>query len=224
MLEITDEILSAYADGDLTKEEWEAVEAALRESPELRSRLTDLTELGVLAAGLETEPSLPRQDLWPGIRERVFAPPWWRRALNGLGLGGAFSGGFEFSFGQAAFSAVAVSGALVLGLVIGPMAQRLGSSGRPETSAAVMAARDAYRSAIQELEGRALADGAKLPLETREILEESLAEVDAAILRAESALLDAPEDVFAHRMLMDLYDEKIRVLQASLSRSEEETG
>ncbi|MEL6189205.1 MAG: hypothetical protein AAFU79_31675 [Myxococcota bacterium] len=215
MLEITDEMLSAYVEGDLTETEWERVEAKLQASPELQARLSEITEIAALAASLEEEPSLPRRDLWPGIQERVFAPPWWRRALDALDPGS----------GRAGFSmAAAVAGALVVGIFIGPMAQeRFG--GRPQAEpTAVMAARDAYRSAIHNLEARAIADAAKLPPETREILERSLAEVDAAIQRAESALSEAPEDVFAHRMLMDLYDEKIRVLEASVARSEEETG
>lgn len=213
MPELDDEMLSAFVDGDLSDDEMRTVDRLIESSPELQAQLRGFEELQSLAAGLSDglEAEAPMPDLWPSIRDEVLAEPWYRRwwpkdSTPWLGK----------------FAYVPAMVALVLGLVAGPSV-RDGLFGPTSAEpASVAQARVTYRMAIAELEAQARADVAKLSPETRAILQASLAEVDQAIARAEAALREAPEDMFAHRMLVDLYDEKIRVLKASTVTDEEE--
>lgn len=211
---IPDEQLSAYVDGDLAPDERAEVEAALARSPELSERRRELETIRSLAGQL-TEAS-PSRDLWPGIRQAVFRPPWWVRARDAAHSWLTGRGPLQVGLGLAA------GVALVWGLNLGPTERAPVELAGAPTS--VRAARASYRAAIAELAARAETRAEQLTPEARAALEHSLAVVDEAIARAEQALSGAPGDALAHRMVLDLYDQKLRVLQAAIDWTEEREG
>lgn len=189
MVDVNAEQLSAYADGDLSQAERLEFEKELEARVELRQELDELHALKALARSFELAP--PARDLWPQIREQIEAPPWYRQVLRWAPALGA--------------------AALAAGLAVAMVPRPKDPSGeRPNVSAA----RAAYEAAIDDVTDRSLAQTEKLPEATRVALLDSLRQVDEAIAKAEMAIRDAPNDMFAHTMLLSLYDEKLRVLQA----------
>lgn len=201
----SDETLSAYVDGDLDPAKAAEVRAAEASAPELADRVEAIRQMKQAAPELVGEP--PR-DLWPEIRRQLRksarSEPWWKAWLEPRRVG------------WVAAPMVAMAAWM---MVVLPEAE-------PEdpAEAALAQARTLYKSAITELEAQVDERMAKLDPETRSELAQSLKVVDDAIARAEAVLEGPSRDAYAHHMVQDLYEEKVRVLRSVLSLTAEDEG
>lgn len=195
------EILSAYIEGDLSVEETKKVELALQGSETLRAELEELREMTQTLKGMGTTEL--RRDLWPSVATALKREPWWKFWLR-------FDFGYVLKNGGGVLAGAAACLALMTVLQKGPDS---------EATVGLAAARETYQQAILELEEQGGEHLKQLSPKVREALGQSMVEVDRAILEAETALREAPHDMFAHRMTLALYDEKIRILKAAQTQS-----
>ncbi|MFO0725128.1 MAG: zf-HC2 domain-containing protein [Myxococcota bacterium] len=155
-------------------------------------------ELAALRALSQDLPALQVRspDLWPKIREGVEARGW-RRWLSEPRLAWGTSG---------LFAAATLSLLLVL-------------FGRPTPSPKdeLETTRVAYLAAIARLEGQAVTARSELPVNVRRKVADSLAAVDSAIADCEQMLEQNRADPESQKMLLALYEEKIRVLDATIA-------
>ena len=114
-----------------------------------------------------------------------------------------------------AWSAVPVGAAMVL-LVWGWW---LRPPPEPTLDQQLASARATYVAAIGRLTEASSEAVEALKPETRTQLVHGLEVVERAIRDAEQALSDAPEDPFAHEVLLSLYEEKVRILSLTLETS-----
>ena len=77
--------------------------------------------------------------------------------------------------------------------------------------------RTAYLAAIARLEAEAVTARSELPANVRRKVGDSLAAVDSAIAECEQALAENRADPESQKMLVALYEEKIRVLDATIA-------
>lgn len=198
------ERLSAYVDGDLDADDAADVERLLRESEEARTEVDELRRMKAVARD-STEG--PRTDLWPAIVEELQREPI---AANDSGR-------------RTLLTITAIAAALLLAFY-------LGRSQTPEPAVANVApaplseqlagARAAYGAAIDRLLEESEQAAERLSPETRAQLAQSLATVDRAIRETEAAMKAAPEDPFGHETLLALYEEKVRILDATITTAE----
>ena len=192
MMHLEPETLSQLVERDLEGPSLSAAEAHLRDCASCRS------ELGALQSLRAELPSLQVQspDLWPKIRDSLETPGW-RRWFSEVRL----------AWGSAALLG-AVSIALGLALL-----------GRPATSAKdeLEKTRTAYLAAISRLEAEAVTARSELPPGVRRKVSDSLSAVDNAIAECEQALAENRADPESQKMLVALYEEKIRVLDATIA-------
>jgi anti-sigma factor RsiW len=196
------EALSAWVEGDLSAAERARVEAHLDGCASCRAELEALRRTILLSAELGDAP--PARDLWPAIDRALDRPEGWLSRLFGAG-------------GASAIVPWAIAGALAAAWVV--VLLRSPSAPSPSSRAAgepagVVEARKAYASAIARLELAARGSEAALPDEVRRRLARNLAEVDRAIGECEALLLVHPDDVDGQQLLLAMYDEKVRVLDA----------
>ncbi|MCC7382424.1 MAG: zf-HC2 domain-containing protein [Deltaproteobacteria bacterium] len=199
------ETLSAHLDGDLDAASGAEAEAHLGACAECAERFRELGTLKALA--LAEEPQAPEPDLWPAIARAVARPAplsgltaWLRSPAAGWAAAAAMAGLAILALARPAPEVVIRSAP----------APVFASDGELE------AARISYLRAIERLEPVAAASGQRLPAPTRAKLLASLELVDREIAECERLLSEAPEDPLGQEALLALYDEKVRVLRASI--------
>lgn len=195
------ESLSAHLDGDLPTPDAQRAAAHLGECAACRGWVRELEEMRALTAHRELAPPVP--DLWPRIRAELAEAPAVRGAwLRGPSLGTWLRGP------RLAWSVAALMAVLALASWLRPA---------PDPYAPVRAS---YLAQIARLTPGARAAQARLPERSRQEIVASLEIVDRAIADCERALAGAPGDPFGEEALLALYDEKIRVLNASIASIE----
>lgn len=192
MTHLEPETLSQLVDRELDAPTASAAEAHLAECPSCRAELSALQSLSSELPSLQAQ----SPDLWPAIRAGL-EPRGWRRWFSELRLAWASAGLLG-----------AVSIALALALL-----------GRPAASAKdeLEKTRTAYLAAIARLEAEAVTARSELPANVRRKVGDSLAAVDSAIAECEQALAENRADPESQKMLVALYEEKIRVLDATIA-------
>jgi anti-sigma factor RsiW len=210
--------LSDYLDGDLTPEEFAAMESALAADPELRAAMEEIRAVKQAAASLPHRE--PGTDLWPGIRARIeaagpvatFDLEAERRTRRRISLSVP-------QFAAAAVALVCVGSASAW-LALGPrqvaQPEDVTSPDRQAevvASPAMASAEASYETAIRDLEEQLRQGRDRLDPSTVEALERSLDTIDRAIARAQEALEADPASVYLNRHLAAARARKISVLQ-----------
>jgi hypothetical protein len=196
---ISDEELSAFIDGDLESSRAQEIQSHLdgcqdcaRAAEELRKLCSDLSGL----ADVE-----PRRDLWPAVQRARSRPPavsWWRR----------------FWMVPAA-AVVGAAAALLVVFVLGrPVDGDIaGKPGSPLTALqAVAKAEVEYKNAIDSLQAAVKTTRPGWSPETRTVVEQGLAQMDATIERCREALKHNREDPQAQEALLAAYQYKVDFL------------
>jgi anti-sigma factor RsiW len=209
------EQLSAYLDGDLAGEDLARAEAHLAGCAECRTELEGLRRLVRRAAALDDRP--PERDLWAGIARQIATPgtadviPFAPRARR-----------FAFTMPQLAAAAVVIM-ALSAGAAMllqprsgaGPVA----AAPRPVVVSTVMHPGDAtvasYDSVIGDMEHLLDSHRSRLDTATVRIVEESLHEIDTAILQARAALAKDPNNRYLNGHLQRSLDRKLDLLRTA---------
>jgi hypothetical protein len=215
--------LSAYADGELTADERDALEHHLEGCAECRELLAGLRRVVARARALDDRN--PTTDLWPGIAERIGAtgavpvrrlarPP--RRyvfslpqlAAAGIALAVA-SGGSAWLLRPAGTGSVAVQPPPVPPAPPAP-------PGMPVANAGVRGA-GSYDAAVADLE-RILQDGrGRLDSTTVRVLEQNLAVIDAAIAQARRAVAADSANLYLNSHLAETMRRKLVLLRQAAS-------
>jgi hypothetical protein len=184
------EKISAFVDGDLDALERREIEQHLMGCSDCQVAAEELRAIKALAQ--QSAAVSPPEAMWSVIREAVGQKP---------------EGFFERRVPAWSLAGMALAAAVLLMI--------LGSSLlRPKDP--IERARRSYLSAIRELEGASGQATPKLPAKAQAKLVESLAVVDRAIAECERALVAAPGDPDGQEMLLSMYDEKVRILNASI--------
>lgn len=192
-----DEVLSALMDGDLDAAQRAPLDAHVSGCATCQQVMRELATLHQLAA--QDGRVQPARDLWLDIAPQLPRPSWnWRSLLQPLLLGGALAAALVL---------------VVLNLRPQPAVEH---TPRKDVMAELSRARGQYLDAITRLSVDAEAAMARVSDGDRKKLRDSLTLVDAAIGECEKALRSAPQDVETNQMLLALYDEKIRVLEAAV--------
>jgi len=209
------EQLSAYLDGDLTGEDLVSTEAHLAGCAECRAELEGLRRVVRRAAALDDRP--PERDLWAGIARQIATPstadviPFAPRTRR-----------FAFTMPQLAAAAVALmamsAGAAMLlqpRAVSGPAAAAPGSV----VITSVMHPGDeivaSYDSVITDMARLLDTHRSRLDTATVRIVEQSLREIDAAILQARTALAKDPNNRYLNGHLQRSLDRKLGLLRTA---------
>lgn len=202
--------LSEYLDGELTPGERVALEAHLATCRDCAATLADLRAVVDRAAALL--PRAPETDLWPGVAERIDAPPaavpFLTRSRRRI----------SFTLPQA------VAAGLALMVVSGGGVWVLNHGGRrteaplveaaPQTAVLPVSFADPhYDEAIADLQ-QTLQDGrAQLDPQTIRILETNLDAIDKAIDQCRQALSADPANLYLHNHLADARQRKLALLR-----------
>ncbi len=226
---IPDEVLFDYLDGELAASEHTRLEERMGDDAELRKRCEDLRTLMGDLGDLQEERE-PERDLWPGIQARLKALDTdrrsaaparersdrkWSRTLQvpvsgliaaGIALVLLSSGSVYFALRSGA-SADPASVATADPTVTAPAA----ATG-PASFASTEGFRD-YDRIVAELETIIEVGKDQLSPETVEVLEQSLAAVDAAIRDARNALEADPASGALSRLLSKHMKTKLDMLR-----------
>jgi anti-sigma factor RsiW len=189
---LSPEILSAYVDGDLEPAESSRARDHLAACG--KCRLMEREIQAIKAVAQEVDSKTPVPDLWPAISARLDRPRF-------------------IDLFRAPIAGWAVAAALVV--LIALLVTRPEPAAPPEI-AELAAARATYLAAIARLETAARPARDRLPEDAKERVIASLELVDRAIAECEAELRRHPADPLGEQMLLALYDEKIRVLDASI--------
>ena len=171
----------------------------------------------------------PARDLWPGIeariRERQATRPPTRRADPP-----STPRRVRWTWGLGLAAAAGLAGIGIGSLLIQSPGGNGGPPAGPEVSAPsasmtspvaaqerISAVEEAYEPALSEL--RLLAESADLSPETRQVLNESLETIDAAIREAQEAVEADPLAPRAVESLRHIYERKIDLLRVIAERS-----
>jgi len=208
------DILSEYLDGELDSEQAAALEARLASEPELYRVLDELRAVRRAAADHPDFEAPPQ--LWRAVRDRIEPVPAGRRtdAVN-------WRNRLLFTLPQLAAAAGVV---LLLGFSLGRMSdQAAGRTGddritqRPEApglvDATTQGARPRYAQFVADLESRLDTGRDVLEPGTAQVIEESLAKIDAAITQARTALENDPNNVYLNQHLASAQWRKLRLLE-----------
>lgn len=215
MHEHLNEQLSAYLDGELAGEVLQQAEAHLATCAECRAELDGLRRVVRRAASLDDRP--PERDLWAGIARQIATPgtedviplaPRRRR--------------FAFTMPQLAAAAVALM-ALSAGTAM--LLQPRGGVTVADSTAVVglqpasLKPGDAtvasYDSVITDMERLLDQHRGQLDTATVRIVEESLHEIDTAILQARRALAKDPNNRYLNGHLQRSLDRKLGLLRTA---------
>jgi hypothetical protein len=210
------ERLSEYVDGLLEPDARAALDEHLAGCAECRDVLADLRRVTERARALEDRP--PERDLWPGVAERIGATP----ATPGLRPGSVRRPAWlrrRVSFTMPQLAAAAV----VLMVLTGALATRLGDGGGPERTDTAEARPIGPRvvpvstprldAAVAELELAVREGRGRLDSLTVRVIEKNLAIIDSAIVEAYMALERDPNNAFLNRHLTNQKLRKLELLR-----------
>lgn len=214
--------LSEYLDGELSGDETGAVEARLAEDAELRAVLDQLRAVKQTAA---TQPDLRAPGgLWQDVEARIemsgspAGEPHERERERRAGLRRRLM----FTLPQLAAAAGIV---LLLGISLGRLTESGNAPGAMETPATVADApgsgetagptvqQPGYAVFVRDMEARLDAGRDVLQPGTARVLEESLAKIDSAIVRARTALENDPNNAYLNQHLASARARKLRLLE-----------
>ena len=217
MMAHLDEQLSAYLEGDLAGDDLVRAEAHLAACAECRAELDGLRRLVRRAASLDDRP--PERELWAGIARQIATPdtsdviPFAPRTRR-----------FAFTMPQLAAAAVALM-AISAGTVTLLQPRPSGSvpaGSRPATIVRQVtnpgdATVASYDSVINDMEHLLDTHRSRLDTATVRIVEESLHEIDAAILQARTALAKDPNNRYLNGHLQRSLDRKLDLLRTAVT-------
>jgi anti-sigma factor RsiW len=221
-----EELLYAWADGELTAEEQRELERLLAESEEARSERRRLETLRDAVRSLPPEVP-PRRDLWPELRARLeretdrSAPS--APAERGAGPLGVTVAEDRFAAARASRRRSAARplslwrwGALAAALVMAAgLFLVLGPEPAPEGPEA--AALEATRTELREARGAVLAEledtRPTWSPEVAEVISANLAVVDEAVAEVERDVIRHPDDPHLRLLLADRYRQQANLLR-----------
>lgn len=202
--------LSEYLDGELDGDEAERLESRLAVEPRLRALLDELRAVRRTAS--ERPDFEAPTGLWHEVRTRIESAHGpatstgsaaWRRRLM-------------FTLPQlAAAAGVVLLLGVGLGRMSGPAAEPIGDE--PAATVSVDATGPRYPQFVADLEGRLDAGRDVLDPETVRVIEQSLATIDNAIVRARDALEADPNNVYLNQHLASARAKKLRLLEDATS-------
>lgn len=206
------ERLSEYIDGDLTREENEALEAHLMTCADCGRTVAELRAVVARAGQIIDRP--PQNDLWQGIATRIaespaagdVVTPHTRRRLS-------------FSVPQLAAASVVLmllsSGTVFLMMQRGaqPVAQAPVTNTQPGTVIPANKTAENYDKAIEELEGALASGRSDLDTATVRVLEKNLRTIDVAIAEARQALARDPGNPYLNQYLDKAMQRKVQLLR-----------
>ncbi len=214
--------LSEYLDGELSDDEAGALEARLAEDADLRALLDELRAVKKTAS---SRPDFyAPAELWDGVRARL------ETRVSGAGetsraTRNARSGlrrKIMFTLPQLAAAAGIV---LLLGISLGRLTDTVDVPRAVQAPTTVADAQMANETAdpaaqqpgyavfVRDLEARLDAGRDVLEPGTARVLEESLAKIDSAIVRARTALEDDPNNAYLNQHLASARARKLRLLE-----------
>ncbi|MGQ0560992.1 MAG: zf-HC2 domain-containing protein [Gemmatimonadota bacterium] len=216
--------LSEYVDGDLTREETEALETHLLECADCGRTLQELRAVVARAAQVVDRP--PVTDLWPGIAAQV--AEWDPGRVVAL-RESTSRRRFSVSIPQLAAASIALmllSGGTMYvmlgGRVEPPLAQAPAQQPRVAATTDELLkqpvpvkspAAENYHTAIDELEGALETGRSSLDTTTVRVLETNLRAIDTAIAEARQALSRDPGNPYLNRYLDQTMQRKIQLLR-----------
>ncbi|MFW6083661.1 MAG: hypothetical protein ACODAA_00420 [Gemmatimonadota bacterium] len=213
--------LSEYLDGELRGDDAAALEARLAEDDELRAVLAELREVKDAAAARPAHAA--PAGLWDGVRTRITTAET-RAGASADGEREARTGlrrRLMFTLPQLAAAAGIV---LLLGISLGRLTDAptapVGADSPTVTDARSGERTDApdtlqpgYALFVRDLEARLDAGRDVLEPGTARVLEESLAKIDSAIVRAREALENDPNNAYLNQHLASARARKLRLLE-----------
>lgn len=230
--------LHDYLDGELTPPRARALEDHVSSCRRCAHRLADLADLRT-ALGALPGMGAPARDLWPGIECRLDPD----RSVQVLSVHGAgrpsaappVDGGSPSGPGRTGLRRLAYAAGLAAAFAAGALAWRgdgappvaapsaalssVASGDGPATEAPVrFAASVEVRSAIADLEAILAQGRERLDPATLDVLDRSLATIDAAIAEAEAALARDPSSALLQDLLLSQERTKVRVLTRAATR------
>jgi hypothetical protein len=237
------ERLSEYIDGEMRREDREALERHVTDCAACAVAIAELKAVVERARTLEDRP--PAEDLWAGIeariapaaqsreRGRVIDAPgdWWRRRLDfslpqlaaaALVLAALSAGAMWLALGRsplrAPIAGSAPTAALTHGAATNP-ATRTAPLPEPSAGTATFASaaegNPRYDQAVAELE-QALSEGrGRLDPRTLRILEENLRTIDRAIAEARRAVAADPANEWLRSHLASTMKRKVDLLRTA---------
>ncbi len=222
--------LHDYLDGELSAPRARALEDHVSSCRRCAHRLADLADLRT-ALGALPEMGAPARDLWPGIQRRL-DPDRSVQVLSVHGADRARSGppgdpASPPSTRRAGARRLAYAAGLVAAFAAGALAwpgdgaRPVGAPGAdaPAVEAPVRFAASAeVRSAIADLEAILVQGRERLDPATLDVLDQSLATIDAAIAEAEAALARDPSSALLQDLLLSQERTKVRVLTRAATR------
>jgi hypothetical protein len=200
--------LSDYLDDELRAEERAAVDAHLRECERCRADLQDLA--AVVARARALPDTMPAENLWPGVEERLLTPRVLRPAFS--------SRRFAFTIPQLVAASLALmiaSGGMVWMARLGgartdfpPIAGEAPPAVRPANFADA-----AFDQAVADLQQTLAAGRGRLDQQTIRILETNLQTIDRAIMQCREALTADPANVYLNSYLAETRRRKLELLR-----------
>lgn len=220
MTEFDEHILHDYLDGELAAAEVEALEAVLRDDPDLRRQLDALSEAVVLMNELPTEARVP-EAVWATVQSKIGgggprvipldqkrrdsrAPTmsWSQLAAAAIVLV-ALTGSVTWFFAQSPPSPVAEATGEIPDVVPVAVADLSGSGELFEE----------YEAGTAQLEDILTQGAGVLSPETLDIIRQSLTAIDEAIEEARVALENDPGSPVLGRILKNNMKEKLELLR-----------
>jgi len=210
--------LSEYLDAELSGEDRNQLERHLEGCPECRLTLEELRQVAQRAAALED--SLPAENLWPGIAERLGAEAPAEAGVVDLGRQRTARRRVSLTLPQLAAAGVAVmllsAGGAWLALsqsgALGGATAAVPVSAVSGAEAIAVATAD-YDAAVAELQDILTERRGELDTVTVRILEENLAVIDEAIAEAQAALQDDPTNSYLSAHLAAAMWRKVHLLR-----------
>ncbi|MFQ5551984.1 MAG: anti-sigma factor [Gemmatimonadales bacterium] len=206
--------LSAYIDGELDGKVRVELENHLIECGRCRTALEELRRVVGRAGGLDDRP--PRRDLWPGVADRIHAVPTSVTGVAPIGAGRTLT--FALSVPQLAAASVTLV-ALTAGI-----ASLATLNNEEQTVAANLSMQDQQvvfavdygqelDIAVGELESVLASGRAALDEQTVAVIEESLRQIDEAIMEARRALAVDPASNYLSGHLTNTMRRKLELLR-----------
>lgn len=209
------EVLSAYADGELSGDAVAASERHLSECERCRESLRRMRALVAAAAILPREVA-PPPEVWSALRARV---------VRGAGRSSRPARWWHNGWLAAAAAVILVAGTAVLTMLTStaPNAKvmslptngvsRATSDVERSTSDVVLAVDGNYIATLTELRRTIETQRATLAPSTIRVLEHTIAVCDSAIAEARAALASDPANVALVEILSAQYERKVELLQ-----------
>ena len=221
-----EQLLHDYLDGELPKEEREALERRLNEELGLRRELKSLSAVTEMLGALPREAEAPGR-IWEAVAEATGAPASQGDdpAVLSISAGTAGSTTAGRGYGWVRLAAAAVVLIALSSSVTWFFAEsRFGTDEVPVASEPAMTAspdaRFASHDAIEDYEASAYAlsrileeGGSVLAPETLEVVRESIATIDEAIAEAKAALANDPGSSTLNRILLSNMKKKLDLLR-----------